>query len=109
MLTLTEQDRDDLAANAKGAARLLRALAHEARLMVLCQLADGELQAGDMLAEAGFSQSAFSQHLAKLREEGLVATRREGTAIFYRIADPAALKIIETLAAIYCKPDRNRK
>jgi ArsR family transcriptional regulator len=108
MLALTKEDRADLAANAARAARMLRVLSHETRLMVLCQLADGEMQAGDMQAQTGLSQSAFSQHLAKLRDEGLVATRREGTTIFYRVANPDALKIIETLAAIYCKPKRTK-
>ena len=56
-------------------------------------------------ALAGLSQSALSQHLALLREEGLVATRREGQSIFYRIHDPAVLRVIATLAAIYCPPE----
>lgn len=108
MLGLTERDRAELAANAEQAAAMLRALAHEARLMVLCQLADGELQAGELQAGTTLSQSAFSQHLAKLRDEGLVATRREGTTIFYRIGNPDGLKLIETLASIYCKPKRKK-
>ncbi len=100
-------DPDAMRANAAAAAALLKALAHEARLMVLCQLADGEAAAGEMQARSGLSQSAFSQHLAVLRAEGLVATRREGTSVLYRIADPAALKVIEALAAIYCPPERS--
>ena len=61
-------------------------------------------QDGELLAQVGLSQSALSQHLAVLRDEGLVATRREGTSIFYRIADPAALKVIAVLIDIYCPP-----
>ena len=64
--------------NAGEAARLLKALSNEKRLMILCQLGDGERAVGDLLPAAGLSQSALSQHLAVLREEGLVAGRREG-------------------------------
>lgn len=84
------------------AAKLLRTMSNEHRLMILCRLGDGELSAGDLLAGTTLSQSALSQHLAVLREDGLVATRRAGLNIFYRIADPSALLVIETLAAIFC-------
>ncbi|MDP3460450.1 MAG: metalloregulator ArsR/SmtB family transcription factor [Hyphomonas sp.] len=84
------------------AARLLRTMSNEHRLMILCRLGEGEFSAGDLLAETTLSQSALSQHLAVLREEGLVATRRAGQSIFYRIADPSALRIIHTLADIFC-------
>jgi ArsR family transcriptional regulator, virulence genes transcriptional regulator len=84
------------------AAKLLRTMSNEHRLMILCRLGDGELSAGDLLAGTTLSQSALSQYLAVLREEGLVATRREAQTIFYRIADPSALLVIETLAAIFC-------
>lgn len=84
------------------AAKLLRTMSNEHRLMILCRLGDGELSAGDLLAGTTLSQSALSQHLAVLRDDGLVATRRAGLNIFYRIADPSALLVIETLAAIFC-------
>ncbi len=84
------------------AARLLKAMSNEHRLLILCRLGAGELSAGELLAETPLSQSALSQHLAVLREDGLVATRRAGLNIFYRIADPAALRIIHTLADIFC-------
>ncbi len=87
------------------AAKLLRTMSNEHRLMILCRLGDGELSAGDLLAGTTLSQSALSQHLAVLREDGLVATRRAGQSIFYRIADPSALRVIETLAAIFCPED----
>lgn len=89
-------------ASAGAAARLLRALANERRLMILCQLTDGERTVGQILPLVGLSQSALSQHLAVLREEGVVATRREAQSIWYRIADPAALSVVSTLAEIYC-------
>lgn len=100
---------DQFAAKAGEAAALLKALAHEARLMVLCQLLEGEHSAGALLENAGLSQSALSQHLAKLRDEGLVATRREAQTIFYRIADPKVERVLDALAAIYCPPKRKRK
>lgn len=90
--------------NAGEAARLLKALSNEKRLMILCQLGDGERAVGDLLTVVGLSQSALSQHLAVLREEGLIAGRREGVSILYRVTDPAALKVIALLADIYCPP-----
>jgi ArsR family transcriptional regulator len=90
--------------NAGEAARLLKALSNEKRLMILCQLGDGERAVGELLPLVGLSQSALSQHLAVLREEGLVAGRREGVSILYRASDPAARKIIAVLADIYCPP-----
>ena len=96
----------DLEANAARAARLLRSLANERRLLVLCALADGERSVGQLMPLAGLSQSAMSQNLAVLREEGVVATRREGQTIWYRIADPAALRVVETLATIFCPPEQ---
>lgn len=89
-------------ASATEAASLLRALANERRLMILCKLADGESSVGDLQARLGLSQSALSQHLAVLRQESIVATRREGQTIRYRIADPAALRVVATLADIFC-------
>lgn len=73
--------------------------------MILCRLGDGELSAGELQSGTTLSQSALSQHLAVLREDGLVATRRAGLNIFYRIADPSVLRVIETLAAIFCPED----
>jgi ArsR family transcriptional regulator len=84
------------------AARLLRVMSNEHRLMILCRLGDKEMSAGELLAGATLSQSALSQHLAVLREDRLVTTRREGVTIFYRIADPSTLRVIETLADIFC-------
>ena len=77
-------------------------MAHDGRLLVLCQLADGERQAGQIASR--LSQSALSQHLAVLRAEGLVASRREGRAIFYCLANPAVMAVITTLAGIFCPP-----
>jgi DNA-binding transcriptional ArsR family regulator len=89
-------------ASAEEAAALLRAMSNERRLLILCELGSGELSVGEIQERVGLSQSALSQHLAVLREQDLVATRREAQTIFYSIADPAALKVIATLASIYC-------
>ena len=103
-MDMADFDIAELEASAGKAAGLLRALANEKRLMVLCQLADGERSVSDLLHGAGISQSALSQHLAVLRSKGLVATRREAQTIWYRIQDPAALKVVATLAEIFCPP-----
>ncbi|MBL8530433.1 MAG: helix-turn-helix transcriptional regulator [Hyphomonadaceae bacterium] len=97
------------AAKAGEAAALLRALAHEARLMVLCQLLEGEHSVSDLLEGSALSQSALSQHLARLREEGLVETRREAQTIYYRLADDKAARVLATLADIYCPPRKRKK
>lgn len=104
MFDLAKLDIARFEASAADAARLLRALANERRLMILCQLADGERSVGDLSPRVGLSQSALSQHLAVLREEGVVATRREAQTVWYRIADPAAVKVVTTLAEIFCPP-----
>lgn len=89
--------------HAAEAAAMLRLLANERRLLVLCTLiAEGEAPVGRLAQRAGLSQPAMSQHLAKLREDGLVATRRAGTTIHYRIADPRAERLIATLHEIFC-------
>jgi len=102
---MTPDELNRFEAAAVRASRMLKALAHDGRLLVLCQLVGGELQAGQLASH--LSQSALSQHLARLRADGLVATRREGQAIFYAIADPAVKRIIATLADIYCPPEGN--
>lgn len=113
MMNLTTFSLSEFEASAGKAAGLLRTLGNEKRLMILCQLGEGELPAGALQEPLGLSQSALSQHLAVLREAGVVETRREAQTIYYRIADPAAVRIIETLAAIFCpdkpKPFRSKK
>jgi ArsR family transcriptional regulator, virulence genes transcriptional regulator len=85
------------------AAGLLQLLANENRLLILCRLAvAGEMSVGDLADAVDLSQSALSQHLAKMREDGLVATRREAQTVFYRIADPNAARLLALLKSIYC-------
>ena len=97
-------DLTALRRNAGNASAMLRALANERRLMILCLLiSEGERSAGEIADEVGLSQSATSQHLAKMRAEGLVTFRREAQSIHYRIADPDVMRIVTTLKAIYCR------
>ena len=106
MFDLANFDLSRFKASAAEAAKLLRALSNERRLMILCQLGDQELAVGQIQPLVGLSQSALSQHLAVLREQGVVTTRREGQTVFYRIADPAAVKVVATLAEIFCPPGK---
>lgn len=102
-MRLRTGDIERLAANAGEAARMMRLLANEKRLLVLCTLAGrGEASVGEIAAEVGLGMSALSQHLARLREDGLVDTRKVAQAVFYRIADPKAEKLLKTLKDIYC-------
>jgi DNA-binding transcriptional ArsR family regulator len=90
-------------ANTAKVADLLRALANERRLMVLCKLLEGgEQSVGTLAGAAGLSQSATSQHLAKMRDEGLVDFRREGQTLWYRIAEPRTQLLLVYLQELYC-------
>ena len=85
------------------AAALMKALANEHRLLVLCHLVSaGEMTPGALAGVVGLSQSALSQHLAKLREEGLVDFRREAQTLFYRVSDPRAGQVLAVLRDIFC-------
>jgi len=103
MDTVSLKDLKAMRKHAGKAAALMRALSHQARLRILCDLLGEERSAGALVQRSGLSQSALSQHLARLREEGLVATRREAQSVFYRIADPDAARILAVLFDIYCK------
>lgn len=83
------------------AAALLKALANEKRLLIVCLLVRGEKNVGDLEQQVGLSQSALSQHLARLRRDGVVETRREAQTIYYSIKDPAVKDILECLCKIY--------
>ena len=91
--------------NAGSAAELLKDLAHSSRLLVLCALVSREHTVGELEELTGLGQSALSQHLARLRDSGLVATRREAQRIFYSISDTKAQILLEALHRIYCADD----
>jgi len=96
-------DIDRLAVQSGKAAALLRALANEQRLLILCHLAAAkELNVGALGERMTLSQSALSQHLAKLRDDGIVTFRREAQTLFYHIADDKAARMLAVLHEIYC-------
>lgn len=95
-------DPEAMRDHADDAARLLKALSNRSRLMILCSLALGELTVGQLNQRVPLSQSALSQHLAVLRRDGLVHTRRAAQTVYYRLAEGPAGRIIETLHEIYC-------
>ncbi len=95
-------DGEAMRLHAADASRVLKALANEKRLLLLCQLVEGECSVGELNARVDLSQSALSQHLAVLRDEGLVTTRREAQTIYYALAEGPAQRILATLHGIYC-------
>ena len=101
-------DADDVSRYVDGAAGLLRSLASPHRLMILCALGHAELSVGALNERIDLSQSALSQHLAVLRAEGLVDTRRESQTIFYSVRPGPALDVIRVLHGHFCKVARSR-
>ncbi|GAD22827.1 predicted transcriptional regulator [Acidovorax sp. MR-S7] len=99
----TASDREFMQQGAARAAALLRVVGNEHRLLVLCLLIElGEASVGTLLEQVELSQSALSQHLARMRHEGLVAFRRDAQTLYYRIADPAVEQLVAALKAIFC-------
>ena len=98
----TPLDIQQLRANADAAGQLLKALGIPDRLLLLCQLSQGERNVSELETLLGIQQPTLSQQLAVLRREGLVQTRREGKQIHYRICSPAALAVINTLYQLFC-------
>jgi DNA-binding transcriptional ArsR family regulator len=92
--------------NACAAAAFLKSLANDSRLMILCELLKGERCVAELEEIVSLSQSALSQHLARLRRNHLVKTRRESQTIYYSIADPGVKKIIGALYDLYCGPSK---
>ncbi len=101
-MSVTAQDLMALQDNADQAASLMKQLSNRNRLMILCTLMFEELSVGQLNDLIPLSQSALSQHLAGLREAGLVATRREGQTIFYRLLGDEVGRVIAVLKDIYC-------
>lgn len=103
-MTEADLDLNPMAAKAQEVAALLKALANEKRLLVLCRLAEGEATVTALADEIGLSQSATSQHLARMRAEGLISFRRDAQTIWYRIADAKLATLLETMRRLYCEP-----
>jgi DNA-binding transcriptional ArsR family regulator len=99
---------DRMADSAREASDFLKALAHESRLMLLCNLLNGEKSVGELEAYLSLRQSTVSQQLARLRLEGLVSTRRDGKTIYYSIADDKVRAMIGVLYDAFCGVKRSR-
>ena len=94
----------EIADRAEHVSARLSLMANPKRLLILCKLAEGEMSVGAMVDALDLSQSALSQHLAKLRTAGMVATRRDGQTIYYRIEDPDAKALMAALYDVFCAP-----
>jgi DNA-binding transcriptional ArsR family regulator len=103
LITVTPLGLKQLEKNAHKASDLLGAMANTSRLMIMCQLADGEKSVSDLQPMIGLSQSALSQHLAVLRRKHLVRTRREGQSIYYSLTSGEAASIMQTLHEQFCR------
>jgi ArsR family transcriptional regulator, virulence genes transcriptional regulator len=98
-------DLDVMEVRARRASALLKAMGNPHRLMILCRLAEGERCVGELERVIGLSQSALSQHLARLRRDDVVVTRRVAQTIYYSLAGPEARAVIATLYRLYCSSD----
>ena len=88
-------------------AEFLKNLCHPHRLMIVCALVKGELGVGDLEHGLAIRQPSLSQHLGSLREAGIISGRKAGKTVFYRLNDPRAAKLVETLHAVFCEPKRH--
>lgn len=92
----------ELQKSASRATSLLKAMSNPSRLLILCQLAEGEKAVGELERLVGLSQSGLSQHLAVLRQKGIVTTRREAQSIYYSLASAEAEAVMATLYRVFC-------
>ncbi|UUX51550.1 metalloregulator ArsR/SmtB family transcription factor [Nisaea acidiphila] len=103
--SVTDAEFDTMVENATRATEFMKALAHEGRLLILCQLATGEKSVTELEELLSSRQAAVSQQLARLRLEGLVNHRRDGKAIYYSLKDDRAVRILELLYDMFCKDE----
>ena len=101
MMEISPEKLKEIAHEASG---FLKQLANEQRLMILCHLADGEKSVSELQSLVGLEQSSLSQHLARLRNDGIIKFRRNSQSKYYSIADANSLQVIELLHEIYCMP-----
>jgi DNA-binding transcriptional ArsR family regulator len=94
---------DDMQSQAQEVSELLKTMAHPVRLLVLCQLVNHELSAGELVERSSLSQSAFSQHLTVLKKQGIVKVRKEAQQVFYSLADERVEKLLDSLYGLFCK------
>jgi ArsR family transcriptional regulator len=102
---ICDTDLDKIMENATHAANFLKAISHEGRLMILCQLATGEKSVTELEELLSARQAAVSQQLARLRLEGLVTPRRDGKAIYYSLTDNRSRQIIDLVYDLFCRPE----
>ena len=102
---MSEEDMDRMLSNAVTASNFLKAISHEGRLMILCHLVSGEKSVTELEDLLSARQAAVSQQLSRLRLEGRVVPRREGTTIYYRLADDRPRKMLELVYELFCKDD----
>lgn len=99
----SDQQLSDFSLESAEAAAVMKSLSNEARLLALCHLSEAsELSAGELTRRIGLSQSALSQHLARLREDGLVTTRKEAQTVFYRVSNAKVRRVLALLHELYC-------
>jgi len=99
-----DMDLELMQENAARASDLMKLLGHPHRLMILCQLNQGECSVGELSEKIGINQSPLSQHLARMRHEGVVASRREAQTVYYSLAGPEIAAVISLLYELYCDP-----
>lgn len=102
-MDVSDESVDTIVSHAHDAAEFLKAISHEGRLMILCHLAAGEKTVTELEELLSARQAAVSQQLSRLRTEGLVTPRREGKAIYYRLTDRRAIKMLEVVYDLFCK------
>lgn len=102
--TATKKERKDAMAQARKASELMKALSHEGRLLILCLLAEREKSVSEIEDLMDLPQAAVSQHLARLRLDGLVNARRDGRNVYYSLASREVTTVIRTLHGLFCKP-----
>ncbi len=94
---------EEMQQNAKEAAEVLKTMAHPDRLLVLCQLTQGEMGAGALQEKSSLSQSAFSQHLSVLRKSGMVKTRKDAQQVFYSLNEPRVATLLQAMHVAFCR------
>jgi DNA-binding transcriptional ArsR family regulator len=98
-------DLDLMRENATRASELMKLLGHPHRLMILCELNQGECSVGELSDKIGINQSPLSQHLARMRHEGVVTSRREAQTVYYSLAGSEITAVISLLYGLYCDPE----
>lgn len=102
MMDATSINIEQMKTNAIEVSELLKTLAHPERLMVLCQLINGEVGVGQLQQSSMLSQSAFSQHLTVMRKHGIIQARKESQQVFYSLSDSRIAQLIQSLQTVFC-------